>query len=135
MWKILYPKHFFLTRGNHETVNMTSIYGFKGEVQHKYDGAVYDMFMQTFNEIPLGVVLGKKILVVHGGIPKQEGATIADIQKVNRRQQPPGEGLFCDLVWADPQEQNGFSPSPRGVSQRFGPDITKNSLGRTNLNI
>jgi serine/threonine-protein phosphatase 5 len=35
-YKALYPNHMHLNRGNHETVNMNKIYGFEGEVTHKY---------------------------------------------------------------------------------------------------
>jgi serine/threonine-protein phosphatase 5 len=34
-FKVLYPDHFHLTRGNHETNDMNKIYGFEGEVKHK----------------------------------------------------------------------------------------------------
>lgn len=31
-WKLVYPQHVHLLRGNHETVNMNKMYGFEGEV-------------------------------------------------------------------------------------------------------
>jgi len=34
-YKVLYPKHMHLARGNHETVNMNKLYGFEGEVRAK----------------------------------------------------------------------------------------------------
>ena len=43
-WKVCYPKHFFMSRGNHETKNLNKLYGFEGEVKHKYDIKVYDLF-------------------------------------------------------------------------------------------
>lgn len=35
-FKLLLPAHFHMTRGNHETINMNKMYGFEGEVKHKY---------------------------------------------------------------------------------------------------
>lgn len=35
-FKLLYPKHVFLSRGNHESMAMNRIYGFDGEVKQKY---------------------------------------------------------------------------------------------------
>jgi len=35
-FKVLYPNHYHITRGNHETNDMNKIYGFEGEVKHKY---------------------------------------------------------------------------------------------------
>lgn len=34
-----------MTRGNHESRNMTKLYGFEGEVNHKYDSKVYELFL------------------------------------------------------------------------------------------
>ncbi|KAJ2017077.1 Serine/threonine-protein phosphatase 5, partial [Coemansia sp. S610] len=34
--KLLYPNAFFLNRGNHESIDMNQLYGFEGEVRHKY---------------------------------------------------------------------------------------------------
>lgn len=34
-WKLLYPKHFYMSRGNHESKNLNKMYGFEGEVKAK----------------------------------------------------------------------------------------------------
>ena len=34
-WKVCFPQHFFMSRGNHETAQLNKLYGFYGEVQHK----------------------------------------------------------------------------------------------------
>lgn len=67
-WKVCYPKHMHLTRGNHESRTMNKMYGFEGEVKHKYDDQVYELFQQVFNCLPLAYVLGGKgrIMVTHG---------------------------------------------------------------------
>jgi hypothetical protein len=36
-WKLLFPSHVHLTRGNHETKNMNKMYGFEGEVRSCYE--------------------------------------------------------------------------------------------------
>jgi len=38
--------------------------------------------------------------------------------------EPPERGIMCDLLWADPTITNGRTPSKRGVSMGFGPDIS-----------
>jgi serine/threonine-protein phosphatase 5 len=45
-------------------VNM--IQSFEGEVKAKYDDKVYELFQTVFNSLPLGYVLNKKVMVVHG---------------------------------------------------------------------
>src|SRR5215469_15475332 len=42
-------------------------------------------------------------------------------------------GLMCELLWTDPQPQNGRSPSKRGVGLQFGPDVTKRFCERNGL--
>lgn len=40
---------------------MNSIYGFKGEVQHKYDDKVMSQFTKVFNLLPLAAVIQDKV--------------------------------------------------------------------------
>lgn len=40
---------------------------------------------------------------------------------------------MCDLLWSDPQPQEGRAPSKRGVGVQFGPDVTENFLKLNNL--
>jgi len=131
-WKLACPKYLHLTRGNHETLAMTSIYGFQGEMDTKYNHEMYELCMEVFNWLPLGIVLGGKVLVVHGGIPRTP-CKLEELKRIDRVQQPPSEGHFCDLVWADPRPEPGFGPSPRGVSFKFGPDISKRFLDSNGL--
>eukprot|EP00484_Ammonia_sp_Unknown_P018174 CAMPEP_0197029642 /NCGR_PEP_ID=MMETSP1384-20130603/9048_1 /TAXON_ID=29189 /ORGANISM="Ammonia sp." /LENGTH=531 /DNA_ID=CAMNT_0042458849 /DNA_START=61 /DNA_END=1656 /DNA_ORIENTATION=+ len=132
--KVLYPSHFMMTRGNHETINMNNMYGFKGEVEHKYSSKVFDLFTEIFNALPLAYVLGHKIFVCHGGLMKKEGVTIDEIQKINRFQQPE-EGVMTDILWSDPQEMKGLAPSKRGGGTMFGPDVTQKFLSLNNLEL
>jgi serine/threonine-protein phosphatase 5 len=59
-----------LTRGNHEAKNMNKLYGFEGEVVHKYDSNTYDLFCEVFCYLPLSYVLDKRVMVTHGGLFK-----------------------------------------------------------------
>ena len=31
---------------------------------------------------------------------------------------------MCELLWSDPQPENGRAPSKRGIGLQFGPDVT-----------
>eukprot|EP01128_Nolandella_sp_AFSM9_P003309 TRINITY_DN140_c1_g1_i1.p1 TRINITY_DN140_c1_g1~~TRINITY_DN140_c1_g1_i1.p1 ORF type:complete len:484 (+),score=111.14 TRINITY_DN140_c1_g1_i1:1710-3161(+) len=132
-YKLLYPTSFFLCRGNHETTNMNKVYGFEGEVKAKYSELAMEMFTEVFNYLPLGHVIGKKVIVVHGGLFSQDGVTIADLQKVDRNQQPPLSGLMSEVMWSDPQPLPGRGPSKRGVGLAFGPDVTASFLATNDL--
>ena len=37
---------------------------FEGEVLHKYDNKIYELFSQVFCALPLGFVLNKKVLIL-----------------------------------------------------------------------
>lgn len=132
-FKLLYPDHFFLARGNHETYDMNQIYGFYGEVMAKYDKTMWILFTQVFNWLPLCHCISKRVLVMHGGLFAQDNVTLDDIRQIERNRQPPGEGLMHDLLWSDPQEEDGRGPSKRGAGLQFGPDITEQFCANNNL--
>lgn len=132
-FKLLYPNHFFMSRGNHESQTMNQMYGFEGEVKAKYSPQMSDLFTEVYNWLPLCHLLNNRVLVMHGGLFSEPDITLDDIRKIDRNRQPPEKGLMCELLWSDPQPQCGTSPSKRGVGIEFGPDITKAFLSRNNL--
>uniref|UniRef100_A0A8C2SX94 Serine/threonine-protein phosphatase n=1 Tax=Coturnix japonica TaxID=93934 RepID=A0A8C2SX94_COTJA len=62
-FKLLYPDHFHLLRGNHETDNMNQIYGFEGEVKAKYTAQMFALFSEVFEWLPLAQCINGKVLV------------------------------------------------------------------------
>ncbi|KAI9099290.1 Metallo-dependent phosphatase-like protein [Phlyctochytrium arcticum] len=134
-FKLLYPDHVFLSRGNHETDDMNKVYGFEGEVKAKYSDSCFRLFSEIFNAIPVGNLVNDKILVVHGGLFSRDNVTMDELRKIDRFKQPSNEGLMCELLWSDPQEAPGRSPSKRGVGIQFGPDVTENFLKHNNLDM
>jgi serine/threonine-protein phosphatase 5 len=132
-WKVLYPKHFFMSRGNHESKNLNKLYGFENEVKHKYDIKTYDLFSDMFCCLPIGHCINGKVLVVHGGLFAKDGVKLDDIRAVNRRREPPDEGIMCETLWSDPCDMDGRHPSKRGVGVQFGPDIARKFLDDNNL--
>ena len=132
-YKLLYPQHFHLTRGNHESLNMNSIYGFQGEVNAKVDSGCFELFTEVFNHLPLATLISSKVsganqpvFVTHGGLFSEDDVTLEQIEKIQRVQQPPETGLMCEILWSDPQRAKGRGPSKRGVGLSFGPDVTAN---------
>ena len=73
-----------LTRGNHESKNMNKIYGFEGEVKHKYDDTTMQLFTEVFNWLPLAATINKKVIIVHGGLFKQEVVSLEDIRNIGK---------------------------------------------------
>ena len=133
--KLRHPTGVHLNRGNHETKNMTKIYGFEGEVRHKYDATVLALFHECFCYLPLACCIESKVFVTHGGLSSDDGVVLDDVRKIDRDREPPDAGLMCDLLWSDPQAGPGRSPSKRGVGLSFGPDVTKSFLAKNDLNL
>ena len=51
----------------------------------------------------------------------------------HKQRQPGHAGLMMEMLWTDPQEGEGRSPSKRGVGLMFGPDVTKRFCERNGL--
>jgi len=59
------------------------------------------MFMDSFDLMPLSCIVNGKFLALHGGL-SPDLKTIDDINKIDRFKEPPKQGIFCDMLWADP---------------------------------
>lgn len=88
---------------------------------------IFKLFSESFSALPLATLVGSKYLVLHGGLFSDDKVTLDDIRKLNRhnQKQPGQSGLMMEMLWTDPQEEQGRGPSKRGVGMQFGPDITK----------
>jgi serine/threonine-protein phosphatase 2A catalytic subunit len=124
--KIKYPDHITLLRGNHESSGISQHFGFRDEVVDRYgNDEVWQIYAQTFTNLPMAALVGGRILCVHGGLSPQI-KNIDDIEKIDRFREIPHEGPMCDLVWSDPSSQVGFQPSAREAGYQFGADVTRN---------
>jgi serine/threonine-protein phosphatase 2A catalytic subunit len=122
--KVRYPSRIYLTRGNHESRQVTQVYGFYDECQRKYGNAnVWKLFTELFDLLPISALVENKFFCLHGGLSPFI-ATLNDIRQINRIQEIPHEGAMNDLLWSDPEEREGWSPSPRGAGYIFGQDIS-----------
>eukprot|EP00798_Chlamydomonas_sp_ICE-L_P014048 gene14048-19985_t len=134
-YKVLCPTGMHLVRGNHESKNMNKMYGFDGEVKAKYNNIMVELFREAFNWLPLGSVLGGKVMVLHGGLFSRDNVTLDELRAIDRFREPPDEGLMCEMLWSDPSPIPGRTPSKRGVGVQFGPDVTENFLNKNGLEL
>merc|ERR1719249_270749 len=102
--KITYPDSFFMLRGNHECRHLTSFFNFKDECKYKYDEDFYDAVMSMFDNLPISATINGKFLCCHGGL-SPDISTLDDILQLDRFREVPREGPFCDLLWADPVDE------------------------------
>jgi serine/threonine-protein phosphatase 2A catalytic subunit len=123
--KAKYPTRVTLLRGNHESRQITQVYGFYDECILKYgNGNVWTYFCDVFDYLPLGCLIDGRIFCTHGGLSPQLD-TLDDIRALDRVQEIPHSGPMCDLMWSDPVEQCGWGMSVRGAGHLFGPDVTE----------
>eukprot|EP01017_Pseudomicrothorax_dubius_P017334 TRINITY_DN1958_c0_g1_i1.p1 TRINITY_DN1958_c0_g1~~TRINITY_DN1958_c0_g1_i1.p1 ORF type:complete len:333 (+),score=83.34 TRINITY_DN1958_c0_g1_i1:65-1063(+) len=126
-YKVRYPGHITLLRGNHESRQISMTYGFYDEIVKKYgNGNPWKVCQEVFDLLPLGAIVEGKILCIHGGLSPNL-KTIDQIRtNINRNAEIPHEGPFCDLMWSDPTDDTScWLKSARGAGYLFGCQVTK----------
>lgn len=133
--KAKFPDRVTLVRGNHESRQITQVYGFYEECQQKYGNAsVWKSCCQVFDFLALAAIVDGKVLCVHGGL-SPEIRTLDQVRVVARAQEIPHEGAFCDLVWSDPEEVDTWAISPRGAGWLFGDKVSSEFNHVNGLNL
>ena len=67
--KVRYRDRIHLLRGNHETRQITQVYGFYDECLRKYGNAnVWKYFTDLFDSLPLTCIIENQIFCPHGGL-------------------------------------------------------------------
>jgi len=144
-FKIMFPQRIWMLRGNHECRHLTEYFNFKEECLYKYNEDVYNAAMDAFDCLPISAVVNGKFFCVHGGL-SPDIRVLDDIDKLSRFQEVPREGPFCDLLWADPADNDDnafdkndaykgwfFSNEARHCSYKFGAKACQFFLQKNNL--
>ncbi|KAL1122747.1 hypothetical protein AAG570_003074 [Ranatra chinensis] len=122
-FKLKYPERMYLIRGNHESKDVTQVYGFYDECLRKFGSInVWKCCLDVFNVLPLAAIVDGRVFCVHGGL-SPDVALIDQICNLDRVKEVPREGPMCDLLWSDPEDMRGYGPSPRGAGVLFGGDV------------
>ncbi|CAD5229588.1 unnamed protein product [Bursaphelenchus okinawaensis] len=149
--KLHFPENIFVVRGNHEEESLNKAYSFYEEVVARFTEEeskpkgqqMYSAFKKLFMHLPLAVLVGKRILGMHGGIsPKMR--CLQDIRNIKRPIDDFEVGsLECDLVWSDPDtghDGQGFRPNlerepQNGIGQLFGEECVKEACDRLGIDL
>ena len=125
--KVRYPDRITLIRGNHESRQITQVYGFYDECQRKFGSAnVWRYCCDVFDYLSLGAIVDGRVFCVHGGLSPNI-TTLDQIRLISRKQEVPQDGAMCDLLWSDPdgtcisltKDITGWGVSPRGAGFLF----------------
>ena len=54
------------------------------QVKYKHSAMMVELFREIFCWLPLGHVINKKVLVVHGGLFSRDSVSLDDIREINR---------------------------------------------------
>ena len=102
--KVLYPKQVYLIRGNHEDSSVNSTRGFREEclnrINSEYGEPLWELFNHVFGFLPVGSIIGHKILCVHGGI----GPSFTNIPQIQQIPKPIvntwDNPMIREIIWA-----------------------------------
>ncbi|XP_026484349.1 serine/threonine-protein phosphatase 6 catalytic subunit [Vanessa tameamea] len=133
--KARYPDRIILLRGNHETCQITKVYGFYDECLNKYGNAnAWKDCCRVFDLLTVAALIDETVLCVHGGLSPKI-SMLDQIRCIDRNQQIPHKGAFCDLLWSDPADVKMWSVSPRGAGWLFGSFVTELFMNYNNLSL
>lgn len=133
--KARYPNRITLIRGNHESRQITQVYGFYDECLRKYGSInVWKYCTEVFDLLSLSAIIDNKVFCVHGGL-SPELHNFDDIEKIQRRQEVPHQGPMCDLLWSDPEDIENWGVSPRGAGYLFGKSVVSQFNHQNNIDL
>eukprot|EP00929_Paragymnodinium_shiwhaense_P034530 TRINITY_DN18773_c0_g2_i1.p1 TRINITY_DN18773_c0_g2~~TRINITY_DN18773_c0_g2_i1.p1 ORF type:complete len:334 (+),score=56.19 TRINITY_DN18773_c0_g2_i1:157-1158(+) len=133
--KLRWPSCMTLLRGNHESRQITQVYGFYDECLRKYGNAnPWKYCTEVFDYLTLSAIVENSIFCVHGGLSPNI-KLLDQVRVINRVQEIPHEGPFGDLVWSDPADVPAWAVSPRGAGWLFGERPTEHFNRLNGLNL
>jgi len=123
--KLRFPERVCLLRGNHETRQITQVYGFYDECMRTYGNThAWCAFNSTFDFLPLAAVIEGRVFCTHASLSPWI-TVLDDIRQLDRFREVPHEGPMCDLLWSDPGDVQGWAVSRRGAGHTWGQDVSE----------
>ena len=120
--KLRHPDRIFLLRGNHESRQISQVYGFYDECLRKYGSAsVWHACCDLFDYLAIGALVDGRIFGIHAGLSPSI-RTIDQIRLLSRGCEIPHTGALSDMLWSDPEDLTNerWAIGPRGAGYLFG---------------
>jgi diadenosine tetraphosphatase ApaH/serine/threonine PP2A family protein phosphatase len=133
--KIRDPERFFMLRGNHESRQVSHVYGLYEETLLNYGHVqIWTICNEVFDLLPMGAVLDRRLFAVHGGL-SPELPYVYMINAFDRQTDLPEKGALADLCWSDPEEIQHWREGQRGAGYLFGANQTQRFLEQNKLHL
>jgi diadenosine tetraphosphatase ApaH/serine/threonine PP2A family protein phosphatase len=72
--------------------------------------------------LPIAALIENSVLCIHGGL-SPDIRTIDQIRLIDRNEEIPYDGPFCDMMWSDPDDILTWKLSSRGAGWLFGSQV------------
>ena len=89
--KARYPDRITLLRGNHESRQITQVYGFYDECKRRYNIKLWKTFTDCFNCLPIAAIIDEKIFTMHGGLSPD----LNSMEQIRRVMRPTDVSTCC----------------------------------------
>ena len=133
--KLRYRDRVTILRGNHESRQITQVYGFYDECKRRCNLKTWKTFIDVFNCLPIAAIVASKIFCVHGGLSPSLHS-MEEIKRIQRPTDVPDYGLLNDLLWSDPSDTAvDWEDNERGVSYCFGKAVINDFLVRYDMDL
>ncbi|XP_007439759.2 serine/threonine-protein phosphatase with EF-hands 2 isoform X2 [Python bivittatus] len=121
---LIYPKEVHLNRGNHEDYMINFRYGLVKEVTRKYKyhgNRILKALKNVFSSLPLGTLIDKKVLIVHGGV--SDKTNLEQLAKIERCKilsvlTPKRRKTLDSIEFESGKLARGISPTAPELSQQ-----------------
>ncbi len=114
-----FPNRVVMLRGNHESDEVATRYGFYMDISRKYSHSMFEHYLNVFTVLPLAGLSSNGIFCCHGGVPENVN-NLSQILAIDRCFPNFPDDIAYQMVWNDPKDRDfDFRPSCRGRRMKY----------------